>query len=397
MTAGLLLVLCIGLPAIAALVIAGLGADSRFESIVSTGSGIFTLLVAVVVAVLLTSSKTPNLQARIVITGWKLTPDEAAPTMTFHLTRPWAFAPTLAAACALVLISANENRPWHVHLQHAAVQGSLVAPTPELGLAMVTASTIGAAMSLSASPDNVGTRGPAIALRWAAADVVLWMWTAGFLGVGTAISRIAAVALMVRASAFPFQGALARSVSDIRESGLLFVPFPAIIWAIRWMDADVVPNSLLSQVLIAAMVLIPAVLGWASRNIDAATAYRLTSVILWPLALSLPTANAIGLIGLGIASGHCRHLIWLLIAGAASVAVPTLPILAMARTGELPSSQLIGLAAVSLSAILNCSAPRKPEEEVSAGGIWREAVLVTVSLSALLTAMSFGGAATVDP
>ena len=142
MTAGLLLALCIVLPALAAVVVAALGFNSRFEPIVSKVAGAFTLLVTVVVAVLLMSSQTPNLQALIVIPGWKLTPDEPAPTVTLYLARPWAFAPALAAAATLMLISTNGTRPWHVHLQHAAVQGSLIAMTPELGLAALTTSTM---------------------------------------------------------------------------------------------------------------------------------------------------------------------------------------------------------------------------------------------------------------
>ena len=396
MTAGLLLAFCIALPAVTAVVVAALGFNSRFEPILSTAAGTITLLVAVVVAALLMSSKTPNLQALIVIPGWKLMPDEPVPTVTLYLARPWAFAPALAAAAALMLISTNGNLPWHVHLQHAAVQGSLVATTPEFGLAMVTASTIGAAMSLSARPNEVGTPGPAIALRWAAADVFLWMWTAGFLGIGTAISRIAAIALMARASAFPFQGALARSMRESRDGGFLFVPVPAVIWAMRWMDAEVIPNALIWQLLIAAAVLFPALLAWASRNDDAAKAYRLTSVILWPMAFSMSTPTAIGLIGVGIASSLCRLPTWRLFASAASVIVPTLSILATTQNAALPMSQLIGLAAVGLSAILNWSRPQKPEEEAPDGGDWREAVLVIAALSAFLASMLFGAAASVD-
>jgi hypothetical protein len=205
---------------------------------------------------------------------------------------------------------------------------------------------------------------------------------------------------MVRASAFPFQGALARFVSESRDASLLLVPLPAVIWAVRWMEPDIIPNVLTCQLLTAAVVLIPALLAWASRNDDAAKAYRLTSLMLWPMAFSMPTATAIGLIGLGTAATLCRpSSSWGLIASAASVVVPTLSILEMTRGGDLSSSHLVGWTAVSLSAFLmhHRDAPRSsPVRELGADD-WREAMLVIVSLSTFLAPLLFGAAATAAP
>lgn len=399
MTAGFLLVACVGLPAVAALILATTGLNTRSEQATTTIAGVLVLLVAVVVAAMLMSSRSPTLQAHLVMTGWKLTPSESAPTVTLHLARPWAFAPVLTAAFALLLITNDANRSWHLHLQHAAAQGSLVATTPELGLAMVTTSTVGAAMRLASRTGEDGTRGLSTALRWASADVLLWIWTAGFIGVGATVGRIAAAALMVRASVFPFQGALARSVTGSRDAGLLFVPFPVIVWAVRWMDADAVPNGIPWQLLAAAMVLVPAVLAWASRNDEAAKTYGLTSLIVWPIAFWMPGATAIALIALGTAAVLCRpSSSWGLIASAASVVVPTLAILAMARSGEASSTHLLGWAIVSLAAIL-MHQRRAPQSSLrrSETHDWPEAVLVILSLAAFLAPLMFGAAATVEP
>jgi len=388
MTVGNLLVACVFVPLVAGAAAQLAGSLPRWLSLIAG-----LLAFAAALAITGASFFRPDhpVAVKLAVGDWAPQVDHVSPSLTLALPAGWGVAPSLLAASALLLLaSAPGARHWFIHITHGAAQGALASTKPELGLAFVSMATGAACIDLVAGDATGSPRRMTIAVRWTLADLVLWTWVLGGLGVGQVSTWIVVVALAVRTGVFPFQGALVAASRWSPFPGSLLTPIAPAIWAYHWLDRGMFGNEESLGWLIAAATLLPALLTTIWTEEAARRAYGLASVLVWPAAAIPAMGAGWSLAGLGAAAVVATPIrSWGRIAASLAVLAPTLTIAASA-SAPVSASNLVAWSAVSLAAaLLAANGLRKdsttPDSLNSAIETSMEAALVILSLIPLAT------------
>jgi len=383
MTVGWLLAACVFVPLVAGAAAQLAGSCPRWMSL----TGGFLAFAAALGITGASFFRTDHpIAIKLAVGDWAPQIDLASPSLTLALPAGWGVAPSLLAATALLLLASTlDARHWFIHISHGAAQGALASTKPELGLAFVSMATGAACIDLVAGDAAESPRRMTIAVRWTLADLVLWTWVLGGLGVGQASTWVVVAALAVRTGVFPFQGALVAANRASPSPASLLAPITPAIWAYHWLDRGMIGDEVALGWLIAAATLLPALLMTVGSDDASRRAYGLASVLVWPAAAIPAMGTGWSMAGLGAAAVFANPIrTWGRIAASFAVLAPPLAVAATASAPVSPAS-LVAWSAVSLAAALLAAAGLRkdsisPERTGGALESSMEAALVILSL-----------------
>jgi len=344
MTLGLLLAIGAAIPFVATFTLIWIRGSNPNAKYVSLGATACTLLLLIVVAKLAWNRPVERpLYWQTNIPGWRISEKKPPPSLRLSLDSQWALAPALAAGVVFALsLAVPASQHKFLQLEHGAIQAAITVASHEASLAAVSISTLAIVLSTGRSSLGLG-------FRWCIADAVLWIWIAGLLAEAPPFVPLLAIAL--RVGIFPFHTGLTTSLRSSPNLAFLLAVLPPAVWAYRLVDIPPIYNSDWWSLVLAVAALAPAMLAAIERSAAAAAAYRLLSVLVWPILLPMPPQASIALCALGVIAcmGEASS-VWRQTASASAALLPTLHLVLTRGTHSF--EEFLGWGVVTVSAAL---------------------------------------------
>lgn len=387
MNLGLLLAISVAIPFVAAISLVWFRGPNPTARYVSLGATVCALLLLIVVAKLAWNrSDERPLYWQTTIPAWRISAKEPPPRLTLSLKPQWAFAPALVAGIVFALsLAVPISQHRFLQLQHGAIQAAVCGASHEAGLAAVSISTLAVVFS-------TGRSTPGLGFRWCVADAMLWIWIAGLLAEAPAYVPLLAVAL--RVGVFPFHTGLTTSLRASPDLGLPLAVLPPAVWAFRWVDIPPIYHSAWWTLFLSLAALAPATLASLERSAASAAAYRIVSVLVWPMLFPMPTPASLAFCALGVASslGDVSS-VWRRTASASAVLIPTLHL--VLTRGTLSIDEFLGWGVVTVSAgLIHLARPTTLFSSSEPNWIKEAAAAIPVVLAWLTLVMAYLGSAT---